>query len=88
MLSENTPLSMRELAVTGSDIMAATGLSEGAAVGAIKNKLFRHAVKRPKDNERARLLRIAKGLAKDMGAAGRVSSEKTPQETQHATRNS
>ena len=88
MLSENTPFSMRELAVTGSDVMAATGLSEGAAVGAIKNKLFRHAVKRPKDNERARLLRIAEGLAKDMGAAGRVSSEKTPQETQHATRNS
>jgi len=60
MRSDGTPFSERELAVTGDELMAATGLPEGEALGRLKRELFLRCVKRPKDNDKETLLRIAR----------------------------
>ncbi len=60
MLSDGTPFSERELAITGDELMAASGLPEGKELGELKKKLFLHCVKHPKDNNLARLTQLAK----------------------------
>lgn len=57
MLRDNTPFSPDELAISGNDVMERLQLS-GEAVGRVKDALWRRCVKRPCDNERARLLII------------------------------
>ncbi len=60
MLADGTPFSERELAITGQQLMEASGLPEGKALGDLKKKLFLHCVKHPKDNNLARLTQLAK----------------------------
>ncbi len=60
MLRDGTPFSERELAITGEELMAASGLPEGKALGELKKQLFLHCVKHPKDNNRVRLQQLAK----------------------------
>ncbi len=60
MLHDGTPFSERELAITGEQLMAASGLPEGQALGALKKKLFFHCVKHPGDNNLPRLMQLAK----------------------------
>ena len=59
MLTDGTPFSERELAITGEQLKAASGLPEGRELGALKKKLFLHCVKHPKDNNLARLQQLA-----------------------------
>jgi len=60
MLRDGTPFSERELAISGEELMAASGLPEGKALGELKNQLFLHCVKHPKDNNLTRLRQLAK----------------------------
>ena len=60
MLHDGTPFSERELAMSGQQLMEASGLPEGKALGALKKKLFLHCVKRPQDNNLTRLIQLAK----------------------------
>ncbi|MEA4871183.1 MAG: CCA tRNA nucleotidyltransferase [Christensenella sp.] len=60
MLADGTPFSERELAITGEELMAVSGLPEGRELGDLKKKLFLHCVKHPKDNNPARLRQLAK----------------------------
>ncbi len=67
MRRENVPFLGVGLAVTGEEIMRATGLSPGVAVGRIKDALVLHTAVRPADNVKARLLTLACSLKKDGG---------------------
>jgi hypothetical protein len=60
MLHDGTPFSERELAITGQQLMEASGLPEGKELGELKKKLFLHCVKHPQDNNLARLTQLAK----------------------------
>lgn len=60
MLTDGTPFSERELAISGQQLMEASGLPEGKALGDLKKRLFLHCVKHPKDNNLARLTQLAK----------------------------
>ena len=60
MLTDGTPFSERELAITGQQLMEASGLPEGKELGELKKQLFLHCVKHPKDNNLARLTQLAK----------------------------
>lgn len=60
MLRDGTPFSERELAITGQQLMEASGLPEGKELGELKKKLFLHCVKHPQDNNLARLTQLAK----------------------------
>lgn len=60
MLHDGTPFSERELAITGQQLMEASGLPEGKELGELKKQLFLHCVKHPKDNNLARLTQLAK----------------------------
>ncbi|HAX40239.1 MAG TPA: hypothetical protein DCY10_05125 [Clostridiales bacterium] len=60
MLHDGTPFSERELAISGQQLMEASGLPEGKALGELKKRLFLHCVKRPQDNNLARLTQLAK----------------------------
>ena len=60
MLADGTPFSERELAISGRQLMEASGLPEGKQLGELKKKLFLHCVKHPQDNTLARLTQLAK----------------------------
>ena len=60
MLTDGSPFSERELAISGEELMQASGLPEGKELGELKRKLFLHCVKHPKDNNLARLQHLAK----------------------------
>lgn len=62
MQAEGAPFSERALAISGRDIMEATGLAPGPAVGELKRRLFLHAAVHPRDNTRTRLLIVLKGM--------------------------
>jgi len=59
MLTDGTPFSERELAITGQQLMEASGLPEGKELGELKKQLFLHCVKHPKDNNLAKLTHLA-----------------------------
>lgn len=67
MLSDGTPFCPGELAIDGAELMRALGIAQGAQVGAIKNRLFLHCARHPRDNEPARLLRLARGVYRELG---------------------
>ncbi|MBQ8685368.1 MAG: CCA tRNA nucleotidyltransferase [Clostridia bacterium] len=55
---ENAPLTLKQLAISGKDL-----INEGFApdtIGGILERLLLHAVVKPEDNEKTRLLRLAK----------------------------
>ena len=60
MLHDGTPFSERELAISGEELMAASGLPEGKELGDLKKRLFLHCVKHPQDNNLARLQQLTK----------------------------
>lgn len=60
--AERAPLRLKELAVTGKDILA-LGIAENK-VSAVLNALLTHAVVNPADNEKERLSCLALGISK------------------------
>lgn len=55
MEGKGTPFSMKDLKISGQQIMEATGLPPSTEIQAIKEKLFDHVVLRPMDNHLERL---------------------------------
>lgn len=58
MEKEGAPFSIRELRVTGREIMEELGLPPGPQVGMVKQALWLHCAVRPSDNQKKRLLRL------------------------------
>lgn len=63
MEKEGAPFSIRELRVTGREIMEELGLPPGPQVGMVKQALWLHCAVRPSDNQKKRLLRLSHGIA-------------------------
>jgi tRNA nucleotidyltransferase (CCA-adding enzyme) len=63
ILERGDPLATGELAVTGTDLMAALGLPPGPAVGRLLAALLARALVEPALNDRARLVALAAELA-------------------------
>ncbi len=64
MEGEQVPWEERNLDVDGNELAHLTG-GPSPLVGYLKAELHRHTVLRPKDNNRARLMRLAKALMND-----------------------
>jgi len=62
MCEEGAPFSMKEVAVTGGDIMRELRLPPSPQIGRIMDMLFMHAAMKPQDNTKERLIRIARGF--------------------------
>lgn len=62
MQTDGCPWTMDELRVSGRDVCEALGISPSPAVSAVLHRLHAHCVKKPKDNERERLLRLARNV--------------------------
>lgn len=71
VLAEGSALTVRDLAVSGHDVMAVTGLPPGPAVGSILRGLLERVLEDPTLNERETLLALAAELAKDYPANAR-----------------
>lgn len=64
MQAESTPFALKELAVKGVDL-----LNDGypaSSISRILNKLLLHIATQPKDNEKSRLLLLAKGVFRNL----------------------
>lgn len=56
------PLALSELALTGQDLLTELHLAPGRHIGELLKKLYEHTLSAPEDNERARLLVLARAL--------------------------
>ncbi len=61
-LASGAPLSLADLAVSGDDLVSALGISPGPRIGAILDELLGAVIANPGDNDRERLLQIARGV--------------------------
>ncbi len=64
MKERGTPFSEEELDCTGNDVMEWLGLPPSKRVGEIKTRLLEHCAVRPQDNEKQKLMRIARDMMK------------------------
>jgi tRNA nucleotidyltransferase (CCA-adding enzyme) len=55
-----TPLSPRQLAISGDELMAELGIPAGPLVGSLLDRLVEAVVERPARNERGRLVKLAR----------------------------
>jgi poly(A) polymerase/tRNA nucleotidyltransferase (CCA-adding enzyme) len=62
ILKEDAAFSLKDLAIDGNDIMAATGVKPGPLIGRVLNKLFEAVLDDPQLNEREWLLERAREL--------------------------
>ncbi|HWS28844.1 MAG TPA: HD domain-containing protein [Clostridia bacterium] len=62
MEKENVPWSADDLKCTGNDIMAWLNIGPSPRVGEIKERLFEHCVRYPKDNNKETLKKLAGGM--------------------------
>lgn len=62
MREDGAPFSEAELACSGADIMAWTGLPAGPRIGEIKTALLRHCARKPRDNHPAALERLCRDM--------------------------
>lgn len=73
ILKEDAAFSLKDLAVNGHDIMAATGIKPGPLVGKVLSRLFEEVLDNPALNEREKLLARAREIiAAEDGATGAV----------------
>jgi len=62
ILASNAPLSIKELAIRGSDIINILNIPPGPQIGYLLNALLEHVQNIPEDNSQNRLLNVAQGL--------------------------
>lgn len=72
---ERTPLSPRQLVVSGDDLIAELGIPAGPLVGRLLDRLVDAVVERPSRNERARLLSLARSWVSRDAAAGAATHQ-------------
>ncbi len=60
VLEAGDPLAVSELAIRGEELMAATGIGPGPAVGRLFDALLGHVLDHPEDNRTERLVAIAR----------------------------
>lgn len=68
VLAARPPLSVRDLAIDGRDVMAALSLPPGPAVGRLLDRLLEEVLDDPSANERERLLGRVAALAREGGS--------------------
>jgi tRNA nucleotidyltransferase (CCA-adding enzyme) len=62
LVTAETPLSQKELAVSGKELMQALALTPGPRVGQILDGLLEHVLDEPTDNQAPRLLELARKM--------------------------
>lgn len=62
IIAEGAALSIRDLAISGADLMAGLGITPGPLVGKLLRQLLDDVIERPEDNQRERLLERAQDL--------------------------
>jgi tRNA nucleotidyltransferase (CCA-adding enzyme) len=62
LAKSGTPLSQRELALTGKDLMAELGLAPGPRLGSMLQALMERVIEQPELNQRERLVELARGM--------------------------
>lgn len=62
MKEEGAPFSENELDCTGEDIMKWLQIKASPLVGEIKHRLFMHCARQPRDNQKVKLEKLAKGM--------------------------
>jgi putative nucleotidyltransferase with HDIG domain len=70
-LAKSKALSLKDLAISGKDLMAA-GIPAGKRMGIILNELFEAVVEDPDLNTKEKLLEISGNIAERMGSIGNV----------------
>jgi tRNA nucleotidyltransferase (CCA-adding enzyme) len=60
IMERKDPLTMKDLAVNGQDLMA-LGVERGPVLGETLKRLLAHVLDNPEENTRERLLEIARG---------------------------
>jgi len=68
VLAARPPLSVRDLAIDGRDVMAALSLPPGPAIGRLLDRLLEEVLDDPAANERTRLLGRVAALAREGGS--------------------
>lgn len=66
-LSGPFPVALSELALTGQDLLTELRLTPGRHIGELLKKLYEHTLTTPEDNERGRLLSLARTLTPPVG---------------------
>jgi hypothetical protein len=69
VLEKDAALSVRDLRITGHDLMSALGLAEGILIGRILDALLEEVLDDPRCNEREYLLRRAAEIRPELEAA-------------------
>jgi tRNA nucleotidyltransferase (CCA-adding enzyme) len=62
-LDSGCALSIRELSVSGSDLMRDAGIDKGPDLGRVLDALLAHVLENPEDNRRDELLDLARSMA-------------------------
>ncbi len=65
VLGQGQPLTVSDLAITGTDLMTEIGLSPGPRIGILLHQLLETCLDDPTQNERGRLLAIAGAFARE-----------------------
>jgi tRNA nucleotidyltransferase (CCA-adding enzyme) len=64
ILASDAAFKIKDLAITGGDVMELLGMGEGPEVGAILRELFDIVLERPEYNSREKLISIVRGMGK------------------------
>jgi putative nucleotidyltransferase with HDIG domain len=70
-MERGVPVTVRALAVTGTDVMGACGVRPGPAVGRILDRLLERVLADPSLNRRDSLLMLAREAADELGCRGK-----------------
>lgn len=62
-IERDSALSLRDLAISGGDVMQVLGTGAGPRVGEILRALLQHVLDHPEDNDRERLMSLARTLS-------------------------
>jgi tRNA nucleotidyltransferase (CCA-adding enzyme) len=77
ILAKDAALKVTDLDINGNELMKALGLDPGPMIGKILDELLECVLDNPANNEKQNLVKIAKGLLKDLNRFSTEKSKKT-----------
>ncbi|NLN29252.1 MAG: hypothetical protein GX161_13615, partial [Firmicutes bacterium] len=66
VVAEGSAFTVRDLAIGGREVMAATGLAPGPKVGEVLQRLLERVLEAPELNEEKRLIELAREIAAEL----------------------